>query len=310
MINPLKMSLTESVNQFYERYPYGINESKKMELPGSIHFNVFKREPPRTKSSLSRKEFYKITFLIGKVNLYYADRQFEINKPALIFSNPMVPYGCEAIDEKQSGFFCLFTPDFIMPYEKTGILSSCPLFTLDSNKVFFPTESQQNDIENIFQKMLEEIGSSYRYKYELLHNYVNLLNHMGLKMKPEEGIREEHKDSAARISTLFMELLDRQFTARTPAMTILNSPGNFANRLCIHVNYLNRSIKQTTGKTTSELINQRFLQEARLLLKHTTDSVAEISNKLGFEQTSYFDAFFKKHTGLTPGKYRSMKMPV
>jgi len=49
----------------------------------------------------------------------------------------------------------------------------------------------------------------------------------------------------------------------------------------VHVNHLNRAVKATTAKTTSEIISERILQEAKILLKQSEWSISEISFSLG-----------------------------
>jgi len=65
-------------------------------------------------------------------------------------------------------------------------------------------------------------------------------------------------------------------------------------------------LKAVTGKTTSDLISARILQEAGTLLKHTGWNVAEIGYSLGFEEPSHFISFFKKHAFQTPSSYRKV----
>ncbi|HQU84956.1 MAG TPA: helix-turn-helix domain-containing protein, partial [Pyrinomonadaceae bacterium] len=69
-------------------------------------------------------------------------------------------------------------------------------------------------------------------------------------------------------------------------------------------NHLNRALKETTGKTTTELIAERMTQEAIALLKHTNWNVSEIAYTLGFEEPTHFNNFFKKRTQQTPTKFR------
>lgn len=83
---------------------------------------------------------------------------------------------------------------------------------------------------------------------------------------------------------------------------------DFADILNIHVNHLNRSVKLYTGKTTTQNINERFIQEARALLKRTDWSITTIAAVLGFMEVNHFSAFFKKHVGHTPTDYRKLKI--
>ena len=72
----------------------------------------------------------------------------------------------------------------------------------------------------------------------------------------------------------------------------------------MHVNHLNRALKETTQKTTSVLLNHRIAQEAKILLRHTHWNVSEIAHSLGFEETAHFSNFFKKQTQLSPVAFR------
>jgi AraC-like DNA-binding protein len=74
----------------------------------------------------------------------------------------------------------------------------------------------------------------------------------------------------------------------------------FAEQLSVHVNHLNRAIRETTGKTTTAHISERIANEAIALLRHTNWNISEISYSLGFEEPAHFNNFFKKQTSQTP----------
>jgi AraC-like DNA-binding protein len=62
-----------------------------------------------------------------------------------------------------------------------------------------------------------------------------------------------------------------------------------------------------TGKTVVETIRQVRLQRAELLLRNTSMTCAEVGYTVGFSDQSYFISHFKKHAGVTPGKYRRVR---
>ena len=74
----------------------------------------------------------------------------------------------------------------------------------------------------------------------------------------------------------------------------------------MHVNHLNRAVKETTDKTTSQLIAERILQEAKILLKHSNWGVSEVAYALDFTEVTHFNNFFKKHVELSPLKFRNV----
>lgn len=80
--------------------------------------------------------------------------------------------------------------------------------------------------------------------------------------------------------------------------------GFYADKLCLTPKYLSAIIKEVTGKSAYEWINDYVILEAKSLLKSTNTSVQEISNNLGFPNQSFFGKFFKQHTGTSPKEYR------
>jgi AraC-like DNA-binding protein len=155
--------------------------------------------------------------------------------------------------------------------------------------------------------MFEEIDSEYIYKYDVLRNLVFEILHFAMKTEPSASIEKIHLNASQRIFALFLELLERQFPIDETHQKIeLRIASDFANQLNIHVNHLNRAVKEITQKTTSQIIAERILQESKILLKHSSWSVSEIAHSLGFGEVTYFNNFFKKHSQLSPLKFRAL----
>lgn len=117
-------------------------------------------------------------------------------------------------------------------------------------------------------------------------------------------MRQRSGTASHRIANDFMEILEQQFPIESHHPIRLRYPSQFADRLHIHVNHLNRVLKETNNKTTTELIAQRILQEAKVLLRNSNNSVSDVAYVLGFAEPSHFTSFFKKHTQDAPTKYR------
>ncbi|OCA77376.1 transcriptional regulator [Chryseobacterium artocarpi] len=298
------MESSESLEGFYERNAPNHN----LQCIGAVgmgHFNVFSREHCALLSPYSRRDYYKISLIIGKGKLHYADKWIRVERPALLFSNPIVPYSWEADDEDQKGWFCLFTETFLQNGNRLGNLQDSPLFKIGGTPVFFVDDEQQEVLSDLFTKMTTEIQSDYVHKYDMLRAYLHLMIHETMKMRPAETF-EPYQNASQRVASLFMELLERQFPIDSPdAFLKLKSPNDYAQSLSIHVNSLNRSVKEITGKTTSQQITGRIIQEANALLTHTDWNIAEIAYGLGFEEPAYFTNYFKKQTGITPNALRS-----
>lgn len=272
-------------------------------------FNVFQIEDDRATTRIySRKDFYKICLTTGKSKIHYSDRSFDADGTILFFGNPNVPYSWETLSTKYVGYTVLFSEDFLMPAKRSEKLQKSLLFKLGGTPILEISETQRQFLNSIFQKMIEEQQSDYEHKDELIRNYIELILHESLKLKPSENYNQD-KSGAERLTTVFMELLERQFPVESPESPLqLRTAKDYANNLSVHVNYLNRSVKNVTGKTTTALISERIVNEARAILQHTNWNISEIAYALGFEYPTYFNNFFKKQTGTSPSAIRLEKV--
>jgi len=78
----------------------------------------------------------------------------------------------------------------------------------------------------------------------------------------------------------------------------------YADQLCITTTYLSRIIRQVSGRTVNDYINQMLLMEATWLLQTTSLTVAQVADRLHFADTTTFARFFKRLKGRTPKEYR------
>lgn len=260
------------------------------------------------KTHFSYRNFYKVTLVLETGKLYYADKWIMIDRPAVLFSNPLVPYAWEAMGaEHGHGCFCYFNEQFIKGGSTDNPLSDTPMFDPKMERVYFLDDSALAIATELFRKIGEEFKSDYVLKADVIRSYLHLLVHEVMKTAPVSRYTP-HRNAADRIAELFLTLLDRQFPVDIPDECIsLRSPIDYADRLAIHVNHLNRVVKGVTGRTTSELINARIVQEAVQLLQHSSLSISEIGFGLGFEEMSSFSKFLKKHTGIPPIDHRKAR---
>ena len=268
-------------------------------------FNVFQIESDGGATrTYSRKDFYKICLTTGKSNIHYADRNFEEEGTILFFGNPHIPYSWETLSTTYVGYTVLFSEDFFTASNRSESLQHSPLFKIGGTPILKIEEQQRTFLNTIFQKMIEEQKSEYAYKDDLMRNYINLIIHEALKLQPSEHYNQ-HKNAASRLTSVFFELLERQFPVESSDNPLkLKTAQDYASHLNVHVNYLNRAVKEVTGKPTTAHITERIISEAKTLLQHTGWNIADIAYALGFEYTTYFNNFFKKLTGTNPKKLR------
>lgn len=276
-----------------------IEQAKANGKSPELQVRVHKFDPGKKMIPYSRRDYYKVWVTVGPGKIHYATRTIDITRPALIFSNPLVPYSYESANVT-GGYMCIFTEDFLKASGRTDSLQESPLFKIGSNPFFFLDASQFEFIAGLYDKMLAELETTYVYRFDVIRSYLNLIIHEGMRMEPALSAVKYH-NASERIASLFLELLERQFPIDSPQHALkLKKASDYAESLSVHVNHLNHAVREVTGKPTSAHITERIVMEAKALLRHTDFSISEIAYCLGFEYPNYFNSFFKKNTGLTP----------
>jgi AraC family transcriptional activator of pobA len=278
-------------------------------LRGGADFSAWRLEDFLSDMALvgiySRKDFYKITLTAGPATYICADQRLVLapGEQALVCTNTQVPYTWDVpADGACRGYCCVFTEGFL-PAHTHLRPADWAVFAPDKPAFFRLTAAQATVFGGLFEKMLAEQASDYLYKYELLYHYLMECIHGALKLEP---VAEPHGATAAtRLAAAFGTLLASQYPIVTPARQLaLRTPQAFADALAVHVNYLNRALKDATGKTTTQLLAERLVQEARTLLLHTDWPIGHISYCLGFEEPTHFTRLFRKYAHCSPSSLR------
>lgn len=285
-------------------------------LPGGIqrevgHFNVFDIADLGQPTSLrpatpyACRSFYKISLLRSRSRAEYVGQTIAIEPDTLVFSTPKVSFEWWPA-EPQQGQFCLFTAEFLLPILGGNTPDELPLFRTDGYPVFQLTPPELARATVIFSQMQEELASDYAHKYDLLRAYVLELLHLGQKRQPTTTLHPAH--AAARLSSRFVELLERQFPLTTAQQRVpLRTAKDFADHLAVHVNHLNKVLKDVTGRTTTDLIGGRLVQEAKVLLQQSDWTLWEIADSLGFVDVAHFSHFFRRYAAVSPGAFRTLQ---
>ncbi|SEL39956.1 helix-turn-helix domain-containing protein [Parapedobacter koreensis] len=296
------MAPVTSLQTFYQQ----LHRETEQLSPGAGHFNLFRVEDlelPNSKPvSYSRRDFFKISLVTGDSKIHYADRTVDTHGTVLVFTNPMIPFFWERISKRQTGFVCVFTEAFFARY---GQIKDFPAFQGPATGIVQLADDQTGHFQEFFERMYAELHGDYIFKYDLLRNQLLELVHEAQKLQPISGQLVSAANAAERIAGLFAELLERQFPIEMTSQVLrLRSAKDYAQQLHVHVNHLNKALKTITGHTTMQLIAERMMQEARILLKSTDWTIGEISRSLGFEEPNHFSAFFKSKSGQSPNHFR------
>jgi len=299
------MKSIESLEEFYKRKFEWLPEDLRKDIG---HFNLFHLAPhvegSPTTIPYRRRDFYKVMLVKGSSRVHYADKVIAVKKQALSFSNPQIPYKWEHLDQIREGVYCVFNSQF---FHQFGQFSEYEVFQPNGNHIYELSDEQVKEVEALFEKIELEFNSGYKYKFDSIRNQIFEILHFALKLEPSSSLEAKPINASQRISMLFVELLERQFPIDESHQSVnLRSASDFADRLNVHVNHLNRAVKTSTSKTTTQIIAERILQESKVLLKHTNWNVGEIAYALGFTEVTHFNNFFKKHLEINPTSFRKL----
>ena len=139
------------------------------------------------------------------------------------------------------------------------------------------------------------------YGKELLYHtfYIFLYEVYGLSKKYAVPFHH-HITRKENLVKNFTQLVQKQFKLQRNVNT-------YAEELNITPKYLTETVKEITGKTAGEIIDDFVLLEAKLLLDNPALSISEIADELHFSDQSFFGKYFKRHTGLSPKDYRHLQ---
>jgi len=247
------------------------------------------------------KTHYKVSYLNSECKLFCGTETREFSGPTLFFSNPLSTYTLEPTSESPEGYFCLFTNSFL-GFQSNEIRST--LQALQATPIYSLNPEQNQTIKSLFENIALEQKQNYPLKKEILRNYIEILIHQANKLTSNYTFIEK-KNATNRLCSQFLELVEKQFPITNKQQVIcLRTAADFSKVLEVHTNYLNYVVKQTLGKSTTAIFQERLIIEAQRLLKNSNLSVSEIAFTLGFEYSTYFSSFVKKYTGYSPKQLR------
>lgn len=272
------------------------------------HFNVQPLEFPfigkgaEEPLKYNAYNWYNISLIYGNGIFIFEGKRFKVNKHAIIITNPLQSFGWEDRQKIHKGYICFFNDEFIKNDMRIVYL---PPFRIRSTSFYELQADEVEQIEKIFLRIINEVNTDYEYKMEVAKLLIEDIVHYTMKSKNYQDESLFQSKSAQRIVNNFLEKLEAQFPIeKIEQQVTIDTPNQFATALHIDVNHLNKSIKNITGKTTSQIITERILEEAKHLIRYTDWNIAEIAYALNFKENTHFNQFFKKNTGLTPSQFR------
>ena len=235
----------------------------------------------------------------GWMTIHYNGRDLTLHPNDLYTYSPGFPVTVIATSDDFHGY-CLMADEHVT-IEAPSVRDLLHLAYLPIVQLHEPKQTLASDAAlHLVMKMREIIGylhSDHIYKGEVLRMLYAIFL---LDLQNAQNRAIVHRQTPQRVEEIFMgfiRLLPRHFAQH-------HDIPFYAERLHISPVYLSRVVRQVTGRTVVDYINQMLLMEASYLLQTSQLSITQIADRLHFADTPSFSKFFLRLNGMSPKEYR------
>lgn len=197
----------------------------------------------------------------------------------------------------------VFHPDLLNRTSLGKQMSRYGFFDYSSNEALHLSASEVEIFRGVLAMIDQELHRGIdKHTRELIVSNIELLLNYCLRFYDRQFItREEINHSVVK---KFLSLLDEYITTKAESEG-LPTVAWFADKCCLSNGYFGTLIKTETGRTAKDIINDHLLVKSKELLQSDFLTVAQVSQRLGFEYPQHFVRFFKALTGHTPSQWRA-----
>ncbi|MHC5200793.1 AraC family transcriptional regulator [Myroides sp. LJL119] len=197
------------------------------------------------------------------------------------------------------GYIFFHTQDFMDMFYSRQSIREYPVFSsLFGSCMILCDQNQTNELVHLFTSMIKEV-SNRQYKDQLM--IVNLLSIFYITTNRIVLQGNDYKEASNSVYynhfIEFENLLEKYFRK-------FKFAAQYAQQMNMTQKHLNRICRNLINKTTTDLILERLILEAKRELIHCEKGLSEIASDLGYEDYSYFSKVFKKQVGLTPKEFQ------
>jgi AraC-like DNA-binding protein len=171
--------------------------------------------------------------------------------------------------------------------------------TIIANQLF-EFDKAENITANLYLQSVTNALSHTNNPFRLeVCRYLTLAFFFDIMRKKQMPTEEPEKNSRSNEITFeFLSMLREHFREQRELSF-------YADKLCLTTKHLSKVIKETSGRTVGDWIDEYVTTEAKVLLRSTNMTIAQIADELNFDSQSLFGKFFRRVTGMSPTEYRN-----
>ncbi len=231
----------------------------------------------------------------GTATMKIGSDQYRISKGELLFvpAGQVFSFGPGDVNR---GYLLGFHPDMLTrSADKKAALHRFTFLQVWGYPKIQAAPDTSRAILHICKRLLTEYRSYGQSRPAILQPYLMAL--LGEVDTASPVTKPTNAAAGTRIANQFRELITRHITTEQLV-------SDYAQRLHITPNHLNKVVKAATGKSPTRWIDEAIVSEAKILLYQSDASIGEIAATVGISDAAYFSRLFKKYEGITPLTYR------
>lgn len=238
--------------------------------------------------------FYILTLKKGKGSHSIDFNNYNVVDHSIFFMRPGQVHEL-ALNRESTGYLMEFRRDF---YNLNDTVASQFLRKASSINLCNPDTKSFKKLFALLALIFSEYGDKKEGYQEVIKANLNIFFiELVRNRQPRNAVTASVNKYTQEKLDKFTELLDAHISSHKEV-------SQYADMLNLSTFQLNAITKTTLGKTSSQLINDYIILEAKRYLLATSNQVNQIAYHLGYEDVSYFIRFFKKQTSYTPEAFR------
>jgi len=258
------------------------------------------KEHHGTISAPHKHDFYLTVFFTKGSGTHEIDFSSYPIKPGSIFLlNPGQTHHWELSDDID-GYVLFHSKSFYdMAFNGRSVNNFPFFYSTQNSPCLYLGGINIEKLEVLFKSVVEEYQVFSLLKRQKITSLLDIIYIELSRFCVDETISNNKKINSYSIKFRELEILiEENYKAE-------KSPQFYSSKLFISPKHLNRITKEMVGKTTSDLIIERVLLEAKRMLIHANDNFTEIADDLGYEDYSYFSRLFKNKSGENPSQFQA-----
>lgn len=253
-------------------------------------------------------EFYQISLKIGiSGSLVYGRNSYDFQEGTMTFIRPNQTIKIENSQDYQgaSGWTLLFHPDLIRKSELGKIISRYSFFHYETNEALHVSDDERHALTDLVSKIEKEYNQNIdKHSQELIISNIDLLLKYCKRYYDRQFYTRTNlnKDFVTKFESVILDYFNAEKGRETGVLTV----SYCAAIMNMSANYLGDLIKNETGISAKEHIQNLIIEKAKTKILATSKTISEIAYDFGFEYPQSFNKLFKAKTGYTPTEYRSL----